>query len=70
MNDTGDSRTGIHRIDFQASFDGQKEKNTTDDISSWDKSKDKSLVTLNTAAVLSEIERLGSGLVSAITVQV
>ncbi|THG99128.1 hypothetical protein EW026_g3163 [Hermanssonia centrifuga] len=35
-----------------------------------EKGKDKSLVVLNTDAVLSEIERLGAGLVTSITVQV
>ena len=35
-----------------------------------EKSKDKAVVTLNTDAVLTEIERMGTGLVSGITVQV
>ena len=35
-----------------------------------EKSKDKTLVSLNTDAVLTEVERMGAGLVSGITVQV
>ena len=35
-----------------------------------EKSKDKNIVTVNESAILSEIERLGTGFVKQVTVQV
>ena len=40
------------------------------EVGNKDKTKDKTLVALNVDAVLGEIERMGAGLISGITVQV